>query len=217
MIAVLGAAVVTAGTAALAAGHRRGLVACRSVASACDATRDAPAGHPSAGVEALAAAAAQPDPDSLAAATALRARFPPDLAAAALTQVGLRRSARTKLGDRADSVLFTRAGLEQASRAAVAAHHADRFVAAGVRRVVDLGCGIGADALALLDAGLEVVAVDSDPETAAIAQANLGDRAEVLVGDAVELAASCWVVRVSRRSPTRPAGPAGAGAGGWRT
>jgi len=140
------------------------------------------------GVEALAAAAAQPDPDSLAAATALRSRFPPDVAAAALTQIGLRRSARTKLGARADSLLFTRAGLEQASRAAVAAHHADRFVAAGVRRVVDLGCGIGVDALALLDAGLEVVAVDSDPETASIAQANLGDRAEVLVGDAVELA-----------------------------
>ncbi len=53
---------------------------------------------------------------------------------------------------------------------------------------MDLGCGIGADALALLDAGLEVVAVEADPETASIAQANLGDRAEVLVGDAVELA-----------------------------
>ena len=143
-----------------------------------------------AGAEALAAAAAQPDPDSLAAATALRARFPPDVAAAALTQVGFRRAARTKLGNRADRLLFTRTGLEQASRAAVAAHHADRFVAAGVRRVVDLGCGIGVDALALLEAGLDVIAVDSDPETAAIAQANIGDRAEVLVGDAVELAPS---------------------------
>ena len=56
--------------------------------------------------------------------------------------------------------------------------------------MVDLGCGIGTDALALLDAGLEVVAVEADPETASIAQANLGDRAEVLVGDAVELAPS---------------------------
>ena len=54
--------------------------------------------------------------------------------------------------------------------------------------MVDLGCGIGADALALLDAGLEVIAVEADPETAAIAQANLGDRAEVVVGDAVEIA-----------------------------
>lgn len=150
-----------------------------------------PAQHPlatEAGREALAAAATQRDPDSLAAATALRATYPPELAAAALTQIGLRRQARTKLGERADTLLFTRAGLEQASRAAVAAHHAARFVAAGVRRVVDLGCGIGTDALALLDAGLEVVAVEADPETASVARANLGDRAEVLVGDAVELA-----------------------------
>ena len=133
-------------------------------------------------------AAAQPDPDSLAAATALRAEFTPELAAAALTQIGLRRAARAKLGERADQLLFTRTGLEQASRAAVAAHHAARFVAAGARRVIDLGCGIGTDALALLDAGLEVVAVEADLETAAVAQANLGDRAEVLLGDAVELA-----------------------------
>jgi len=152
-----------------------------------------PAPHPlttGAGRQALALAAEQRDPDSLAAATALRSAFPPELAAAALTQVGLRRSARPKLGARADDLLLTRTGLEQASRSAVAAHHAARFVAAGVRRVVDLGCGIGADALALLDAGLEVVAVEADPETASIAQANLGDRTEVLVGDAVELAPS---------------------------
>ena len=150
-----------------------------------------PPTHPLAtpvGREALAAAAARTDPDSLAAATALRSQFPPELAAAALTQIALRRAARSKLGDRADELLLTRAGLEQASRAAVAAHHASRFVATGVRRVVDLGCGLGTDALALLDAGLEVVAVEADPETASIAQANLGDRAEVLVGDAVELA-----------------------------
>jgi hypothetical protein len=150
-----------------------------------------PAAHPLAteqGREALELAARQPDPSSLAAATALRSRFPPELAAAALTQVELRRAARAKLGERADTLLLTRAGLEQASRSAVAVQHASRFVAAGMSRVVDLGCGIGADALALLDAGLEDVAVEADPDTAAVAQANLGDRATVLVGDAVELA-----------------------------
>lgn len=152
-----------------------------------------PKTHPlatAAGREVLAAAQGQSDPDSLAAATALRAQFTPELAAAALTQIGLRRAARAKLGERADQLLFTRTGLEQASRATVAAHHAERFVASGVRRVVDLGCGIGTDALALLEAGLEVVAVEADPETAAVAQANLGERAEVLLGDAVELAPS---------------------------
>lgn len=141
-----------------------------------------------AGRDALALAAAQPNPDSLAAATVLRAQFAPDVAAAALTQVGLRRAARAKLGERADQLLFTRTGLEQASRLVVAAHHAARFAASGVRRVIDLGCGIGADALALVEAGLEVIAVEADPETAAVAQANLGERVEVLLGDVVELA-----------------------------
>ena len=41
------------------------------------------------------------------------------------------------------SQLFTAVGLEQATRPAVAAHRAARYVAAGVRRVVDLGCGPG--------------------------------------------------------------------------
>ncbi|MDO5499568.1 MAG: SAM-dependent methyltransferase, partial [Propionibacteriaceae bacterium] len=43
------------------------------------------------GVAALTAAAAQPDPGSLAAATALRRTFDPELAAAALAHAALRR------------------------------------------------------------------------------------------------------------------------------
>ena len=64
-------------------------------------------------------------------------------------------------------------GLEQATRPEVADHHASRFLEAGVRRVIDLGCGIGSDSMAFARAGLEVVAVDVDPATAAVAQANL--------------------------------------------
>lgn len=156
----------------------------------------------------------QTDPDSLAAASALRARFPADLAAAALTQIGLRRAARGKLGEQADDLLFTRLGLEQASRATVATHHAERFVASGVRRVVDLGCGIGTDALALVEAGLEVVAVEADPETASVAQANLGERAEVLLGDAVELALS---LLTSGTAAYADPGRRGARGRSWRT
>ena len=95
-----------------------------------------------AAAEALAAAMAETDPGSLAAASRLRARFDPDLAAAALTQAVLRRRARGKFGSAAETMWFTPDGLEQASRPTVARWRAARLAAAGVRRVIDLGCGI---------------------------------------------------------------------------
>ena len=116
-----------------------------------------------------------------------RKRFSPDLAAAALHQAALRRQAAVKFGAEAAQLFFTRAGLEQATRPVVAAHHARRFLAAGASRVVDLGCGIGADALAFVRAGLEVVAVERDPEMAAVAAANLGDLATVVCADAEQV------------------------------
>jgi SAM-dependent methyltransferase len=139
--------------------------------------------------EVLAAAMAEPDPDALAAGTRLRRLVEPDVAAAALQQAALRRRAATKFGAAATAMYFTRDGLEQATRPEVADHHAQRFVAAGVRRVVDLGCGIGADALGFVRAGLEVVAVERDPDTAGVAAANLAGRAEVICGDAEQVAA----------------------------
>lgn len=137
---------------------------------------------------ALAEAAAQPDPGSLAAATALRRNWPADQAAAVLSQVALRRRAVTKFGERAGRLFFSADGLEQATRADVARWRAQRLVAAGAVEVVDLGCGIGADALAMRDAGLRVTAVEADPATAVLAQANLDGRTKVLCGDAVALA-----------------------------
>ncbi|WP_285115774.1 SAM-dependent methyltransferase [Leifsonia sp. fls2-241-R2A-40a] len=97
----------------------------------------------------------------------------PALVAAVLTQSKLRRKAVAKFGDFASSMLFTEAGLEQATRLPVAARHAGRFRAAGIRRVADLGCGIGGDALALAALELEVTAVEADEVTAAIASFNL--------------------------------------------
>ena len=85
-------------------------------------------------------------------------------------------------------MFFTRAGLEQATRPEVADHRARRFAAAGATSVVDLGCGIGSDALAFVRAGLSVIAVDRDPETAAVAAANLEGRATVLAADAEQVA-----------------------------
>lgn len=114
----------------------------------------------------------------------------PDLVAAVVGQAHLRAKARTKFGPFADRMLFTRAGLEQATRLSVAARHAGRLRTAGIAHVTDLGCGIGGDALAFAAAGLRVTAVDADEITAALAAFNLapfGADAEVRHARAEEI------------------------------
>ncbi|GAA1611509.1 class I SAM-dependent methyltransferase [Leucobacter chromiireducens] len=124
-----------------------------------------------------------------------RSGLTPEQTAAVLTQAMLRLKARAKFGDLAMSLLFTPAGLEQATRAGVAARHAARFRDAGCTRVADLGCGVGAESIALLGAGIAPLAVELDPLTARIAAHNLGVAAahhrkphpEVRLGDAETL------------------------------
>lgn len=115
-----------------------------------------------------------------------RAGHSPALVAAVLGQSRLRGKARAKFGEFADRMLFTEAGLEQATRLSVAALHAGRFASAGVRSVADLGCGIGADALALAALDRRVTAVERDEVTAAVAAYNLAPwpNATVVCGDA---------------------------------
>ena len=141
--------------------------------------------------EALELLAGLPPSDSTTDAVRLVSRLraaghPPARVAAVLTQYRLRRKAAAKFGPFAERMLFTEAGLEQASRLGVAAQHAGRFAAAGLARVADLGCGIGGDALALAALDLEVVAVERDEPTAALAAYNLApwERAAVELGDA---------------------------------
>ena len=115
-----------------------------------------------------------------------KAGHPAALVAAVLSQARLRSRARSKFGPFADRMLFTEAGLEQATRLSVAAHHAARFQRAGVTWVADLGCGIGADALAIAALDLEVTAVERDEATAALAAFNLApwSHARVELGEA---------------------------------
>lgn len=128
-----------------------------------------------------------------AAATVSRLRaagLSPDLVSAVVGQARLRTRARTKFGAFADRMLFTRAGLEQATRLEIGARHAGRFRSAEVERVADLGCGIGGDSLAFAGIGLDVLAVDVDEVTAALAAYNLapfGDAATVLHARAEEV------------------------------
>lgn len=106
--------------------------------------------------------------DALRLARELRASYPPELVAAALTQQALRMSGRKKFS-RADSMLFTRAGLEQASSELAARHSARRF--SRFSTVADLCCGIGGN-LASLAASSRVLAVDRDLATLEFARHN---------------------------------------------
>ncbi len=113
----------------------------------------------------------------------------PQRVSAVLAQSRLRAKAAAKFGPFAERMLFTEAGLEQATRLQVAAVHAGRFRDAGIDHVVDLGCGVGADALALAALDLRVTAVELDEVTAAIAAYNLAGwpTAEVVNADALDM------------------------------
>ncbi|MGA0567061.1 class I SAM-dependent methyltransferase [Rathayibacter sp. KR2-224] len=114
---------------------------------------------------------------------------PPGLVATVLTQSKLRAKATAKFGPFASRMLFTEAGLEQATRLSVGARHAGRYAQAGLGRVADLGCGIGGDAMALAALDLEVTAVDVDEVTAAVASYNLApfSNAQVLCSRAEDI------------------------------
>jgi SAM-dependent methyltransferase len=138
------------------------------------------------GLQRRAAEALRADGDR-APLTLRKAGVEPGLAAAALTLADLRAHAKAKLGERAERLYFTRAGLEQATRWVVAERRAARF-ARSVGEVTDLCCGMGTDALAFAEAGLRVEAVDLSEETVAFAKANaqaLGLDVAIEVGDAL--------------------------------
>ncbi|MGC5048073.1 THUMP-like domain-containing protein [Micrococcus porci] len=164
----------------------------RAAESAADATRLEPVLVP-AGRVLLDGLGDVSGEDPLALSSRLRAAGnDADTVAAVLTQAGLRRAARAKLGALADGMLLTRDGLEQATRAVVAEHRARRLQEAGVRSLADLGCGIGADALVYARAGLDVTAVERDPTVAAAAAANLATLAPAGAARAVTGDAEAW-------------------------
>lgn len=131
-----------------------------------------------------------------------RAGHPPALVTAALTQNRLRTRAAQRWGPAGAALLphllLTVDGAEQATRPTVAALRAARFGRLGIgNSVADLGCGIGIDALALANVGLDIAAFDRDPVTAAVATANVeasghSDRVTVTSIDVREQRAPTW-------------------------
>ncbi len=116
----------------------------------------------------------------------------PEVVAAAMTQSRLRAAATAKFGPFAQGMLFTQDGLEQSTRLLVAAHHAKRYLDAGIGKIADLTCGLGADSMAFASLGLSVLAFERDEATALIADHNLRhwEDARVVHADAMVTLAS---------------------------
>lgn len=116
----------------------------------------------------------------------------PALVAAVLTQSRLRTKVRPRWGPIVDLLTLTADGAEQGTRPAVADHRAQRYAGAGVHTVLDLGCGLGMDALAFARVGIRTIGVERDPVTAAAADANaaalgLTDLVDIVVADVTQL------------------------------
>ena len=132
--------------------------------------------------------------DPLRLVAQLRREYPgadPDLVAAIATQERLRTRAEGRLGAAAASMVLTEAGVQQATRAPVARYRARelaRRLGSRGGTVADVGCGLGSDAIALAEAGFDVLAVEQDEWTAQAAEVNLeGLRCSVIRDNAREL------------------------------
>jgi hypothetical protein len=122
----------------------------------------------------------------------LRKRFPlidPQMLNIAAEIFVARRSAPEKLGEWSRRGYFSRAVLQQASRASIAEYRAQAF--RGLSHVVEIGTGAGSDTAALASVCNHVTTLDADPETSELAQRNLELRGlsnvTFLVGTAQDL------------------------------
>lgn len=102
----------------------------------------------------------------------LRRRFTPEEAGALVALARVRRRAATKF-PAASRLYFTNTALEQATAYTVAAHHAAHLHQhAPPGAVLELGCGIGGDTLALAE-HRPVIAYEIDPLRLRLAEANV--------------------------------------------
>ena len=112
----------------------------------------------------------------VSAVASLRRDYAAEQVAVALSLAEARVKAGRKFSERGKTIIADAAGIEQASGAAVASYKAKRSASRRHRpwRIADLCCGIGGDAMALADQGLDVIAVDRDPLRAWMASHNGG-------------------------------------------
>ena len=116
--------------------------------------------------------------DPLTGIPALRKRFSetsPDLISLAYRQGQLQQRLESRWGGSVSNLLLTEDGISQATRPEVAKYRAE-FIASNFgakAHVLDLTCGLGFDAREFARHGLEVTAVEIDPEVSEYARHNL--------------------------------------------
>lgn len=158
--------------------------------------------------------------------TALRKHFSQEVVHAALQWAAGRAKAKAKFGTPSSdstSLWCDPEGVEMASGPLPAAWKAQRFASLLPKsKILDICCGIGADAIALRDAGLDVTCVDLDPLRSWMAEQNTHRPA--LTRDARELAAdeTFWREGPGKEIAALHIDPArresgGAGGGGGRS
>jgi SAM-dependent methyltransferase len=143
-------------------------------------------------------------------ASYLRASLSAERAAVVLETALLRQKARRKFS-RAEAMLFTREGLEQATGEIVAEYRARRFGATGITTIADLGCGIGGDTIALAKFA-KVIAVDRLRLNARLARINaaaygVGETVWPVQGDLEQLSpikVEAFFFDPARRTPSSP-------------
>jgi len=133
------------------------------------------------------------DTQTLSLLTQLRRTFAADVAGELLSQAQLRRRALAKFAD-ADRMYFVAEALEQATAQTPAEHRAAQLDAlAPDGALLDLGCGIGGDMLALARRRT-VIAYEIDPVRARIAQANA---AALGLADCVAIHTADWTAALA--------------------
>ena len=151
--------------------------------------------------------------DALTASTNLRKEFAnvsTELISQAMTQAKLQQNLASRWGTDTTALLLTDDGISQATRPRVA-HYRAQWLKRNFgdnARVLDLTCGLGFDALAMAEAGLDVQAIELDTTTALMASHNLKSAGvTVQNADATEVDISnvdVIFVDPARRNPNSP-------------
>ncbi len=116
------------------------------------------------------------DPEAVSSIQRLRKHWPQELVHAALELADARRRAQKKLPDHWQTIVANRPGIEMASSQALSRYKAVRLgtTLSSDQPLHDLCCGIGADAMAFVQAGLSVIGIDHDPVSAWMCAHNAG-------------------------------------------